>query len=691
MDAPARDNLLDKLNDLLHARGITDATITKYGLTPAAGLYGAAAAMQGWRFYTIAPDGHKALRWKNAQHVEPRYQWAAKDEPHAYTPANALYSAGGLTAAAQESSELYWCEGEPDVWTLHSAFVNDPMRAAWATTYYGTADALPAHLQNLFNMGYSRIVCYPDCDEAGMQYAYRLQQAAASGGPAVAVKRLPGEMGSGFDLNDLWRDCKFDANAFTAALMECPPIPDVDLWLYAHTAPDGNKVSSDLPASWWRDQYRAYIAAVEKALGEPTKREGQTPRWHCPLPVHDDAHPSFTISRSRNPDFPWPVCTCGIHFQSDAWEQVGRAVLKQSFADFYRPNLPARAPAPAAPVVQQARANGNPPTPVSLPATVVSWDEAARDYAARQRAETVPATPPTICPIKSIHEFGGQCRVWDAGKMTVLVGASGSTKTSFLESLVVEPLRRAGTHVLLAGGEWKPYEMVGRAVQRHGGPSRTAQSLWEVYRWQVANGVPERERLMEGCLTAAQQADSDRIVRETLLWPGKLFMLPSARLDIPTLVETARQFVIGAPLKPAVLVVDYMQLYAFNASIPLMQQVVMLKSGLEPTTAFPGLHVVLATQVTKEAARLLRRRDQALDVGDAQEMREDPVNLALSLKPDVILNANDEFVRMAGTGQVFVLKNSEGRRGKVRLLLNAARLAWEDKVIIDDPVGGIPV
>lgn len=679
------------LNDLLTARGIGAATIAKYGLTPAGGLYGAARNMQGWLFYSIAPDTHKALRWKNSDKRDPRYQWAAGDDPHAYTPANALYSAGGLAAAAQESPELYWCEGEPDVWTLHAAFVQKAAQAVWATTYYGGTDDLPAHLQALYNMGYTRLTCFPDCDEAGMQYAYRLQQAAlkTEAHPIVTIKRLPGEMGSGFDLNDLWRDCRFDANAFTAALAECPPIPDVDLWLYAHTAPDGSRLSTEIPAGWWREQWRAYIAAVEKALGEPTQREGRTPRWRCPLPDHDDAHPSFTISRSRNPDFPWPICTCGIHFRSDAWEQVGRAALKQSFADFYRPLLPTRAVAPPVaptPVSPNGKSNGD----VKLPAQVVSWDEAAREFLHRQRADTVPVSAPVIAPIKSIHEFGGQARVWDAGKMTVLVGASGSTKTSFLESLVIEPLRRAGTHVLLAGGEWKPYEMVGRAVQRHGGPSRTAQSLWEVYRWQVANGVPERERLLEGNMAAVQQADCERIVRETLLWPGKLFMLPSARLDIPTLVETARRFVADAPLKPAVMVVDYMQLYAFNAAIPLMQQVAMLKTGLEPSPAFPGLHVVLATQVTKEAARLMRRRDQALDVGDAQEMREDPVNLALSLKPDVITDKDGEFVAMAGTGQLFVLKNSEGRRGKLRLKLDAARLAWQDVVVVDDPIGGTP-
>jgi hypothetical protein len=117
------------------------------------------------------------------------------------------------------------------------------------------------------------------------------------------------------------------------------------------------------------------------------------------------------------------------------------------------------------------------------------FGEAVREYRSHRDPHWVPDYPPLPFPVTVLHQFGGYARWLPRGKMAGIWGLSGSGKTSFLESLVIEPLATQGFTGLFISGEWTGEELVGRYVQRHKGPSMIEEMADRMWRWEANNGV----------------------------------------------------------------------------------------------------------------------------------------------------------------------------------------------------------
>lgn len=683
----------------LSKRGIRPSTLAKYDLTESEGLYGAAKQCAGLRFFTIDTNGRKALRWRvnddQKDKYPERFQWATvktktkegKPFENPYVvfgklDSHLFYSFGGLSTAIPEDGTLYWDEGEVDVWTDHSALVDDPEKAVNAIHWYGRLDQLPEAITFLQGLGVKKIIQFPDADAHGFQHAFHVMTACKGVGMPYEAYRLPGKFGTGYDKNDLYKYCGYDGEKYKIALAECQPIPESELMLWGHDSPTGERMAHEgtLSNEWWQKTRQEWVKKLIELLGKADKRSAGNDYWHCPLPHHDDKHPSFRIADERVPDFPWPVCTCGIQHHKDAWEQIGQ-VKGLTFEQFYTPLLPTK------PDKKSGNSNGASPSGQNVPLEdiFVDMDDAAREFLQTIQPGYVPTTsPPIQNPIKSLHSLGGMARIMEAGKFWIIVGGSGTGKTNYLESLVIEPLLMDGYGLITAGGEWKPKEVIARRAHRHGGVSRTDYLVNQLLRDQKARNVPQEKQASDGEISAEDFKRTENIVNATREWPGKHIAIPKSAIGIVAMVDAVRRKVLDSKFPIRILIIDYLQMYLHNLHMPFMEQLWYLKNNLEPSSDFPGMVIIGASQVTKQAAKALRSKNKDLDSADIQEIREDPANLVTTLQP--------EFLRVGGLktspiigykpyGWVRSSKNSEGRPGSVCMGMDLGQLRWIDCIV----------
>lgn len=124
--------------------------------------------------------------------------------------------------------------------------------------------------------------------------------------------------------------------------------------------------------------------------------------------------------------------------------------------------------------------------------------------------EYIPPFPPIEFPLKCLHHLGGQAKVTKPGKIISIVGASGSGKTSIIETMADAYVER-GHPVAIWTAEWEPDEMVERAVQRYGGPSQDALYLHEIAKWKASKGQPHD---YHDFLTEKQRTDAALAMRD---------------------------------------------------------------------------------------------------------------------------------------------------------------------------------
>ena len=188
----------------LHARGLSDAAITRAGIHP---------NKYGW-VYPIAPD-------ISAQRVKafpgqpgPKYRWKPNKPSNArfYDPAGDL--ADHVTAAG---GVLILASGEADVWACWSAGIYNV-----TCTLHGEGTIPPWLVDSLHTLKVQTVQIWPDCDPAGIHHAAKLRTALAESGIGLDVYALPFEMGSKGDLNTLLIDVGGDQ--FRAALDNCEPL-----------------------------------------------------------------------------------------------------------------------------------------------------------------------------------------------------------------------------------------------------------------------------------------------------------------------------------------------------------------------------------------------------------------------------------------------------------------------------------
>lgn len=174
-------------------RGISVAVGTKYGLMES--TYDGRPSI---KYPTFGMGGGQAHRHKFIDGQKPKYKWDGRTDQSLFK----YYSAGGMKKAIEEAGGLlYWLSGEPDVWTWF-----ETGNGYNATCCFGEGSVPDSVADDLKVMGVKSVIMYPDLDKPGMEAAWKLRDRLVDSGIMFMAYRLPGDMGSKRDLNQIWQD-----------------------------------------------------------------------------------------------------------------------------------------------------------------------------------------------------------------------------------------------------------------------------------------------------------------------------------------------------------------------------------------------------------------------------------------------------------------------------------------------------
>lgn len=625
---------------------------------------------EGWTYpiFNLAgkPHSTRQLRWRSATGDKPKYLWV-NGQPDT---AKYYYLGDIKQAIKQARGLLYIAFGDLDMLTFQAAGLDNVL------SWFGEGSVPPSLVEDLQLLGVDSLKLYPDCDKAGMSAAWKVWEMTDALALPCDIFRLPYEMSSKKDTNDLWVDCAFDPLKFRQALVDCPPIPVSELAIYNRTVTRSLQKPPDV---FIHDLWQQYISKVKELLGTPVLREGHVDRWLCPLPSHIEKHPSFRISYDKV-DFGWPTCSCGIQSDKDAWQQVG-AALGLVWSDYLKQHTPI--------VPMQGNLQAVPPDGVR---PEIDLDEfySIRSMALHDLSEELQGTrtlsEPILMPFSSLHQFEGMCEVMWTGKLIFTLGVSGGGKTSFMETNL-EKLLREGYDAVIFGPEWTGGEYAQRSIHRngdiyHAGISNRELDFHKLALWEQANHIDPKKR--KGTLLPDERVKGIvGLSRQLQNWPGEAYYLQKKRdttfdmlLDMTAkIIEKKRQQGRRVPF----LFWDYIdRTPAFGKRD--FEWLELVAEKLKTFCMDLDILGWVFAQPRKDDSQNVRD-GKILDASSARNLSDNQCNLYLTLNL-----VYDESGKATNRGIINVVKNSTGKTGKVEVFTDLQHLAWIDSQVIKQEI-----
>jgi hypothetical protein len=216
----------------------------------------------GWAYpvHNAAGQAYRERRWKAANGSKPKFRWL----PNKPDRAKYYFLPGALSEITRQNGQLWLSGGETNTLVFNAAGIKHNL--FWFDGETSVPDTLA---DDLSHMGVLLLHYAPDRDRAGMISAHK-----------VVLYELPGEMGSGYDCGDLWRDCEFKPDVFAAKLATLPALDAVDAYLHTLPAVRGKAPDVDGKVKDWRGDWHKSVMA---AMGTPVVTEGTTDRWSLAL------------------------------------------------------------------------------------------------------------------------------------------------------------------------------------------------------------------------------------------------------------------------------------------------------------------------------------------------------------------------------------------------------------------------
>lgn len=265
----------------LYDRGIGKLTIERYQINYERWSDG----REFWRYPVLGSAGSRVHRRKNLDSGgKPKYHWdfgkkKSKDAEDLTRPADVLYYAlGGLVEAiARNEGEVWFVGGEPNVWAMHSAFALNANETINATNWLLGEGTVPDTLvDDLHSWGVKRVFFPFDRDATGIRSAVKVWLKLRDTDIEYTPLHLPGEIGTGYDVNNYWIGWEFDHASFQEHLYTplLPIVTEDELgeWhkLYFETdeddAPLWKQQSGSVPEGRSKDLPPRFYQAIETAL-----------------------------------------------------------------------------------------------------------------------------------------------------------------------------------------------------------------------------------------------------------------------------------------------------------------------------------------------------------------------------------------------------------------------------------------
>lgn len=621
--------------------------LSQRGILGAAKSFGWKPDGIGWTYPVYDEHGAQIIvsepvfRWKAFDSAaSPKYRWIPSgmgdNKPRYYLLPDAV-------EAMRTTGKCIIASGEPDTLAYRSAGAKNVLN------WFGEAQTPATLASDLASFGVKMVELAPDRDDTGLKWAQHIVNALGNSGIRWRVYELPQPMGSKYDINKLWIDCKFDVDCFWDTFIRCNELDIKPVEL----APENLPLIRDDKGE--REYPPAFYAAIEAALGvEKYRANGYSKNVKCPF--HDDKHASAGWDHEKH------ILKCMTCHGPGEWALAKDVAAKLGIRpdDYY----------PAKPVTVK-QAAGVKPAPAGKPKLLYSWEEGT-DKLLAQLDGDVPIYEPLTLPFSGLRALGGFAKRVGPGKMIAVIADTGMGKTSLIET-VDDAWRRSGFNGVTWGPEWTYSEYVQRGIQRTGGPTYEQIEDHKVYLSEQKRGVPEDKRT--GVLLTKEQRDN--ILDKTAAmkaWPGRMVFIEKMNLPIERVIqnmqEAADQFSANGK-RIAFAVLDYVQLINATAE----SEAARLTRVLEAFKAFivdRQVVGIVGSQMTKVDGRLAAGGNK----GSLQSMmlaRSDYFNLAM-----VITRSTDDQGIVSQNANCRVVKNSTGKTGDIPLFLNPDKLRWYD-------------
>lgn len=619
------------------------------GILGAAKQFGWRPDGAGWSYPVYDEKGQHLVigepvrRWKAFDSsANPKYNWypaGLKDSRPRY-----YLLPGTLDAIKRGMGSVILASGEPDVLAYRSAGAENVL------CWFGEGQTPATLAADLLSWGVRFVECAPDRDQAGLNWAQHIVNAIADKGIGWRIYELPMPLGSKYDINKLWIDCKFDPDCFWEMFITCNELEIKPVELKPEPLPliKDDKGERDYPIEFY--------AAIERALNvEGYKDDGFSKPVRCPL--HNDEHASAGWHREKH------ILHCFVCHGNGEWALAKDVAAKLNI----RPeSFFTQKPKPSATVKPTA-----PKQSAGKPTLLRTWDEGT-DRLTAQLDGDVPIFDPLPLPFASLRALGGFAKHTGPGKMIAIIADTGHGKTSWIET-VVDSWRRAGFNGVLWGPEWSFSEYVQRAVQRNGGPTYDAMEDHKAYLSEQKRGVPEDKRVGK-LLTTDQRSSYNDCAARMKTWPGKLIFIEKMSIPIDAvianMVESANVYKANGN-RLAFAVLDYAQLVTATgpSEIERMNHIINTFKRFVVDHQLIG---IVGSQMTKSDGRAISGGAK----GDLHSMvngRTDAFNLGLAISRPTL---EDGSVSSQATCRV--VKNSNGATRDVNLWLNTDRMSWHD-------------
>ncbi|MBN2148276.1 MAG: hypothetical protein JW726_12885 [Anaerolineales bacterium] len=283
---------LPRWEQLLHDRRISDETIQLAQLKQN-------RRGNGWEYPAIDPHTAQAAgrRFKKFPDTKGpnKYRWL----PRKKSSDTDWYMVGErpiVEIIAANDGILWFANGEPDVWALHSAGIHNAV-----CTTRGEANLPSDFVDALESWGVTTLHIAPDLDEKGTKHAEKVAAVVADSEITLVTHVLPEELGDKADIGKAWE--AYEGEEFSAWLLALPATT---------TSCEAYPAESDLAdtldevahsAAESKELPQEFYDAIEQALGVQGYRDnGFSKPVRCPLRTHEheDERPGAGWHRDKH-------------------------------------------------------------------------------------------------------------------------------------------------------------------------------------------------------------------------------------------------------------------------------------------------------------------------------------------------------------------------------------------------------